>query len=240
MVRWRKEGKGPEYVVIGGLGQGRKRIFYPVYKLEEFRKDNPQPNTNKREEFYTLDDLSTRNADSPPGRFGRISRSTVLKSLTSEPQWKWNGKTIIDREDRENSRIYIKKDLMKKCLLSNMGIDDDKVSRYVNIQEAAQIQKISVGNLHALHRNKKGPPCVKFGQVRVYPLEPLEQYIQEDESIQGAFGEHRCARELGVSIDTLREWRKKGVGPKWVEFYGKIYYLEDEVKQFKDKLNQKL
>lgn len=232
MVNMRKEKIGPTPMLIGGPGQGRPTYLYPLYELEKFREDNSQPD-NEFEEFYTLDDLSTRNADSPPGRFGRISRSTVLKSLTSEQQW------IGVEVRKKGSRFYFNKASIKKCLLK-MGIDGDKVSCYLNIQEAAQKLNTSVGNMHALRRNKKGPLYAKFGTVYVYPLEPLEQYTPEDEPIKGGFGEHGCARELDRSIDTLKKWREKGIGPKWCEINGKIYYPEDEVKRFKDDPNQKL
>ncbi|BCZ19997.1 hypothetical protein NHP190012_16390 (plasmid) [Helicobacter sp. NHP19-012] len=229
MIGWRKEKKGPAFLLLGGKGKGNRKYLYPMYKLEEFKRDNPQLCINRfdKDKYYTLDDLSTRNANSRPGKFGKVNRSTMLKSLTSEPQWA-NVKKL------EGSRHYFEKESLRRCLLEK-GIDDDKISHYLSVKEAALELDVSVGQLHAWRRDGTGPTYINFGTVYLYPLELLKQYTVEHEPIKGGFGEHGCARELKVSIDTLRQWRKEGKGPRWCEIDGEIYYTEDEVKRFKNR-----
>jgi hypothetical protein len=47
-----------------------------------------------------------------------------------------------------------------------------------------------------------------------------------------ALTEHEVARQLGLSVVTLRAWRLKGKGPRFVRFGRAVRYLADDVERF--------
>ena len=47
-----------------------------------------------------------------------------------------------------------------------------------------------------------------------------------------ALTEHEVARQLGLSVATLRAWRLKGKGPRFVRFGRAVRYLAADVERF--------
>jgi excisionase family DNA binding protein len=47
-----------------------------------------------------------------------------------------------------------------------------------------------------------------------------------------ALTEHEVAQQLGLSVATLRAWRLKGKGPRFVRFGRAVRYLADDVERF--------
>ena len=47
-----------------------------------------------------------------------------------------------------------------------------------------------------------------------------------------ALTEHEVARRLGLSVATLRAWRLKGKGPRFVRFGRAVRYLAADVERF--------
>jgi predicted DNA-binding transcriptional regulator AlpA len=47
-----------------------------------------------------------------------------------------------------------------------------------------------------------------------------------------ALTEHEVARQLGLSVATLRAWRLKGKGPRFARFGRAVRYLADDVERF--------
>jgi excisionase family DNA binding protein len=47
-----------------------------------------------------------------------------------------------------------------------------------------------------------------------------------------ALTEHEVARQLGLSVATLRAWRLKGRGPRFVRFGRAVRYLAADVERF--------
>jgi excisionase family DNA binding protein len=47
-----------------------------------------------------------------------------------------------------------------------------------------------------------------------------------------ALTEHEVARQLGLSVATLRAWRLKGKGPRFVRFGRAVRYLAADVEHF--------
>ncbi len=51
-------------------------------------------------------------------------------------------------------------------------------------------------------------------------------------SAQQALTEHEVAQQLGLSVATLRAWRLKRTGPRFVRFGRAVRYLSADVQQF--------
>jgi excisionase family DNA binding protein len=47
-----------------------------------------------------------------------------------------------------------------------------------------------------------------------------------------ALTEHDVAKQLGLSVATLRAWRLKGKGPRFVRFGRAVRYLATDVERF--------
>jgi hypothetical protein len=47
--------------------------------------------------------------------------------------------------------------------------------------------------------------------------------------IPGCSNERETARELGVSLRTLRKWRQQGRGPAFIKFARQIHYRKESV-----------
>lgn len=47
-----------------------------------------------------------------------------------------------------------------------------------------------------------------------------------------ALTEHEVAKQLGLSVATLRAWRLKGKGPRFVRFGRAVRYLVADVERF--------
>jgi len=47
-----------------------------------------------------------------------------------------------------------------------------------------------------------------------------------------ALTEHEVAKQLGLSVATLRAWRLKGKGPRFVRFGRAVRYLADDIERF--------
>ena len=47
-----------------------------------------------------------------------------------------------------------------------------------------------------------------------------------------ALTEHEVAKQLGLSVATMRAWRLKGKGPRFVRFGRAVRYLAEDVQRF--------
>lgn len=52
---------------------------------------------------------------------------------------------------------------------------------------------------------------------------------------QEFFSATQVAKILGVSVDTLRHWRKNKTGLPWYEFHGLIRYRKADIEQLHSK-----
>ena len=49
---------------------------------------------------------------------------------------------------------------------------------------------------------------------------------------QKALTEHEAAGRLALSVKTLRDWRLRGVGPRFARFGRAVRYMSDDVDSF--------
>jgi len=73
-------------------------------------------------------------------------------------------------------------------------------------------------------------PPIQIGHDGGPPLE--ERPPLEESRIPGLITEAQFARQLGLSIATIRRWRRRGYGPSWVKIGRKDYTRETAAADF--------
>lgn len=49
-----------------------------------------------------------------------------------------------------------------------------------------------------------------------------------------------AARIIGVTVATLRSWRQRGIGPRWVDCYGTPKYPRAAIREFIEQRDSKI
>lgn len=52
------------------------------------------------------------------------------------------------------------------------------------------------------------------------------------DELRGRLSTKQMAEALGVSHDTLQDWRQRRIGPPYHRIVGRVYYLESEVRKW--------
>jgi DNA-binding transcriptional regulator YiaG len=115
---------------------------------------------------------------------------------------------------------------------SNLGLSARDAAMYLGVTEKA------LSNWRALHI---GPPCHKdFRDRIVYCLPKLEEWIAANATGPatpatfpvGRISARETARYLGVTEQTLANWRRRKIGPPWKALVRHVWYWLADLDQW--------
>jgi len=136
---------------------------------------------------------------------------------------------------------------MEKDQESHLPVQDGMVGAGVKFERIRRITGYLVGTLDRFNDAKRKASASSTGWAARNSGEHAAKAAKDARSGKGSgragedgmeekLSTKQVAQLLGYSERTLERWRRQGIGPRWCEFNGRIWYRRDWIEEWEESI----
>ncbi|MFZ3497200.1 helix-turn-helix domain-containing protein [Streptomyces sp. 5.8] len=104
---------------------------------------------------------------------------------------------------------------------------------YMTPEEVADLLRVKVATLYEWRSNGRGPKATKIEGFLRYHQADIADWLERSNPERDWLTLTEAAKILGVSPNTMYDWRRKRKGPQAVKLEGALRFDKDEILHYK-------